>query len=89
MSPDAWGALAACAMTLTALLGFVWNAAKTATQHDMRLTGLERNGTKTEEAIDRLTDAVTRLDKHLYAAEKVARASVGQFDEGSERPPKG
>ena len=88
MSPDAIAVTGLCLTLLGVLIMFVWNAAKTATSHDHRLGSLEKGAGETDTAIDRLTSVVNRLDRHLYAAEKLQRASQGQFDEGSDRPPK-
>lgn len=92
MTGEGWAGLAlgfaGFAITcLSLLVGFVWNAARTATSHDHRIGTLEEKDKRTDGAIDRLTVAVNRLDKHLYAAERLSK-SQGQFD-NSEAPPRG
>jgi hypothetical protein len=94
MSPDGWAALAACAMCLVALLGFVWRAAVTATSHELRITTLEgeHKGTaadlraqikELEAVINELRKAVWDLTTKLKV--NAARSSQGQFAD-SDRP---
>ena len=98
MSADSVGLAALCVTILSILVGFVWKSAVTATSHEIRIGTLEseHRGTTTElrsqikeleGVINDLRQAVWNLTTRLKV--NAARASQGQFDEGSERPPRG
>ena len=69
---------------LLSLMGFIWRAASTTTEHRLRIETIERNHAALTSVIKTLETAVTKLDKHLA----VSRASQGQYSQ-SDQPPKG
>ena len=84
LSGDAIAALGLCVTLLGILLAFVRKQATNETEFKFRITALEKHGDGLSVAINKLTAAVTRLDRKLAVSN--ARASQGQFAD-TDRPP--
>ena len=85
MSGDAIAFAALCVTLIGILVSFIRKQAVTETEHRLRISALEGTHRDLRAAVDSLTVAVTKLDKHLAVSD--ARASQGQFSEGDTDPP--
>lgn len=89
MSAEAWAGMAItlvglCATALGTLVGFVWNAAKTSTEHRMRIAALETKQADTGTRVENQGKSIVMIDKHLYALEHGRTPSQADI---TERPP--